>query len=134
MPPARSRKFLRNEHRPGAGKHKGQPWTRSCLRWGLTLGGTHMLSGLITIAGGVLAASALIIARKPNAKELIDKITPYQGWIGIVMFVWGVWAVFDCVRHLSFLTSSPLFWTFWLVQGAADLLVGFLLGFGLITK
>ena len=41
-----------------------------------------MFAGLITIAGGILAASALIIARKPNAKELIDKLTPYQGWIG----------------------------------------------------
>jgi len=93
-----------------------------------------MFSGLITIAGGILAASALIIARKPNAKELIDKITPYQGWIGILMTFWGAWAVLDCVRNLSVLKVYPLFWTFWLAQGIADLLVGFLLGFGLITK
>jgi hypothetical protein len=93
-----------------------------------------MFAGLITIAGGILAASALIISRKPNAKDLIDKITPYQGWIGIVMALWGVWAVLDCVRHVGLLSSMPVFWTFWLVQGVADLLVGFLLGFGLITK
>jgi hypothetical protein len=93
-----------------------------------------MLSGLITIAGGILAASALIIARKPNAKELIDKLTPYQGWIGIVMFFWGVWGVLDCVRFVSVLSARPLFWVFWLACGAADLIVGFLLGFGLITK
>ena len=89
-----------------------------------------MFAGLITIAGGILAASALIIARKPNAKELINKLTPYQGWIGIVMFFWGVWAVIDCTTHLSFLKVAPLFWTFWLASGVADLLVGFLLGFG----
>ena len=93
-----------------------------------------MLAGLITIAGGILAASALIIARKPNAKDLIDKITPYQGWIGIVMFFWGVWAVFDCVRFMSLLSARPLFWIFWLASGVADLVVGFLLGFGLITR
>ena len=93
-----------------------------------------MLAGLITIAGGILAASALIIARKPNAKDLIDKITPYQGWIGIVMFFWGVWAVLDCVRFMSLLSARPLFWIFWLASGVADLVVGFLLGFGLITK
>ena len=93
-----------------------------------------MLAGLITIAGGVLAASALIIARKPNAKDLIDKITPYQGWIGIVMFFWGVWAVLDCVRFMSLLSARPLFWIFWLASGVADLVVGFLLGFGLISK
>ena len=93
-----------------------------------------MISGLITIAGGILAASALIVARKPNAKELIDKLTPYQGWIGIVMFFWGIWAVLDCVRHVGLISHMPVFWTFWLVQGVADLLVGFLLGFGLISK
>ena len=93
-----------------------------------------MFSGLITIAGGILAASALIIARKPNAKDLIDKITPYQGWIGIVMFFWGIWGVLDCVRGIGSLASSPLFWLFWLASSAADLVVGFLLGFGLITK
>jgi hypothetical protein len=42
--------------------------------------------------------------------------------------------VFDCVTHLGFLKLAPLFWTFWLASGVADLLVGFLLGFGLITK
>jgi hypothetical protein len=93
-----------------------------------------MFAGLITIAGGILAASALILARKPNAKELIDKITPYQGWIGIVMFFWGIWGLFDCVRNLSVLSSRPVFWIFWLAAGIADLVVGFLLGFGLITK
>jgi hypothetical protein len=93
-----------------------------------------MIAGLITIVGGILAASALIIARKPNAKDLIDKITPYQGWIGIVMFFWGIWGTLDCVRGIGALSSAPLFWLFWMASSAADLVVGFLLGFGLITK
>jgi hypothetical protein len=97
-------------------------------------GHIHMFAGLITIAGGILAASALIIARKPNAKDLIDKITPYQGWIGIVMFIWGVFGTLQCVGGISMLSSRPLFWLFWLASGVADLVVGFLLGFGLITK
>jgi hypothetical protein len=93
-----------------------------------------MIDGLITIAGGILAASALIIARKPNAKQLIDKLTPYQGWIGIVMFFWGVWETLGVVRALSLLSVRPLLWIFALGIALADLLVGFLLGFGLLTK
>ena len=93
-----------------------------------------MLGGLITIAGGILAASALIIARKPNAKELINKLTPYQGWIGVVMFGWGVWEIINSVRFLEVLKVAPLIWTFVLASGIADLVVGFLLGFGLIMK
>ena len=93
-----------------------------------------MFAGLLTIAGGILAASALIIARKPNAKDLIDKITPYQGWIGIVMFLWGFWGTIDCVRNLGLVSERPGLWVFWLLANVADLVVGFLLGFGLITK
>jgi hypothetical protein len=93
-----------------------------------------ILDGLITIAGGLLAASALIIARKPNAQQLIDKLTPYQGWIGILMFLWGIWDLLFCIRNFSALAHTPLFLVFALAITAADLVVGFLLGFGLITK
>jgi hypothetical protein len=92
-----------------------------------------MLGGLITIIGGILAASGFIIKRSPNAQQLIDKLTPYQGWIGIVMFGWGVWETLHSVLGISLLGSHPLTWVFWLLSGLADLLVGFLLGFGLIT-
>lgn len=92
-----------------------------------------MLGGLITIAGGILAASGFIIKRKPNAQQLIDKLAPYQGWIGMVMFFWGVWETIHSVLGASLLASHPLMWIFWLLSGVADLLVGFLLGFGLIT-
>ena len=37
---------------------------------------------------GVLGASNLIIAKKPDAKELIAKVAPYQGWIGAMGPVW----------------------------------------------
>jgi hypothetical protein len=92
-----------------------------------------MLGGLITIAGGILAASGFIIKRMPNATSLIDKIAPYQGWIGTLMFFWGIWETLHSVLGISLLGSHPLYWTFWMLSGVADLLVGFLLGFGLIT-
>ncbi len=93
-----------------------------------------MLAGIITIVGGILAASSFIVARKPNAKELIDKMVPYQGWIGIVMFGWGIWEILGVLRMMSWLTQFPLRWVFWLLCGVADIGVGFLLGFSLISK
>ncbi|MBI2892609.1 MAG: hypothetical protein HYY06_03595 [Deltaproteobacteria bacterium] len=93
-----------------------------------------MLGGIITILGGILAASGFIIARKPNAKELIDKIVPYQGWIGVCMFFWGVWEVISSVMGMGLLAIAPLTWIFWVLCGVADLLVGFILGFALISK
>src|SRR5688572_11708214 len=93
-----------------------------------------MLGGLITICGGILAASGFIVSRTRNAQQLIDKLTPYQGWIGIVMFGWGVWETISSVTSVGMLSTAPLQWVFWLCVAIADLLVGFLLGFGLITK
>jgi hypothetical protein len=93
-----------------------------------------MLGGLIPIAGGVLASSGFIISRKPDAKVLIDRLVPYMGWIGVVMFGWGVWELIGCLTHLSILASRPAHWAFWLATGLSDFAVGFLLGFGLISK
>jgi hypothetical protein len=93
-----------------------------------------MLDGLISIAGGILAASALIVAKKPNAKELINKLTPYTGWIGVVMFLWGIWGVINILRFLGVLTHAPIMMLFAIALTLSNLAVGFLLGFGLITK
>ena len=93
-----------------------------------------MIGGLVPIAGGVLASSGFIISKKPNAKELIDKLTPYQGWIGAVMFGWGVWETIHFVLNLGGLLKTPGFMAFYLLVMISDLLVGFLLGYGLITQ
>lgn len=93
-----------------------------------------MFLGLTTIAGGILAASALIIARKPNAKDLIDKLTPYQGWLGVGLFFWGIWNVIQCVLSVGLVSQQPLIWLVCTAVSSADLVVGFLLGFALITK
>ena len=93
-----------------------------------------MLGGLITIAGGLIAASNLVVSRMANAKTLIDKLTPYQGWIDMIMFGWGIWETISVVTGMSLLSTAPLTWIFWLCVALADLFVGFLLGFGLITK
>ena len=40
----------------------------------------QILIGLLLIVGGILAVSGLIISKKPEAKALIDKIVPFQGF------------------------------------------------------
>lgn len=94
----------------------------------------------ITIAvmfcGGVLASANLIIAKKPDAKQLIDKLVPYQGWIGIAMFVWGIWDVINVLRSgwFSLISHMPLTVIVILVAVLVEVVLGFLLGFGLISK
>ncbi len=84
-----------------------------------------MLSAIIAIIGGIIAASSLIVAKKPNAQELIDKLTPYQGWIGVILAFWGVWGIIISLGHFSLIGIA---------LSAVEFIVGFLLGYGLISK
>ncbi|HUU03744.1 MAG TPA: hypothetical protein VM425_20080 [Myxococcota bacterium] len=90
----------------------------------------------VMFCGGVLAASNLIIAKKPDAKELIDKLVPYQGWIGIVMFLWGIWDTIHVLTTGWFAVVSviPVSAIVILVAVLVEVVLGFLLGFGLISK
>jgi len=90
-----------------------------------------MISAIIAILGGILAASSLIISKKPNAKELIDKITPFQGWIGIILTFWGVWGIIQSILNIGYI---GLAWAIGLAVSVVTFIVGFLLGYGLISK
>lgn len=82
---------------------------------------------------GILGAANLIIARKPDAKEMIGKISPYQGWMGASSVLWGLWIMLWCVLNAGFLIK-------WSFIGFATLLavavvlvaLGLLLGVGVL--
>lgn len=90
-----------------------------------------MIATVIAISGGIVAASPTIIAKKPNAKELIDKITPYQGWIGIVLTIWSVFDFLELLKHIEHIGLS---WVIRLGIVTVEFTVGFLLSYGLISK
>ena len=93
-----------------------------------------MVTILVLLAGGLLGASSIIIGKRPNAKQLIDKLVPYQGIIGVVMLVWGLRDVFQLLRSLSVIGHVALWWLVFLVTALTELGLGFLLGYGLIVK
>ncbi|QZE15192.1 hypothetical protein K4L44_04990 [Halosquirtibacter laminarini] len=93
-----------------------------------------MIYGITLLLLGVLAAPSLILSKKPNAQELLDKITPYQGWIGLVSCVWGVWGIIQAVLSMSLLGSYPIWWASWMTGNVLEAGLGFLLGYGMISQ
>ena len=91
----------------------------------------YFITAAFMIVAGILAAAGLIVSKKPEAKVLIDKLTPYQGWVGIVLFIWSFWDIISAIGTLSF---SFVFFLIFLIVALIELVLGFLLGFGLITK
>ena len=90
------------------------------------------LSGLFLALVGILGAANLIIARKPQAQELIGKIAPYQGWIGAAAAVWGAWSLLWCLMTIGLLGAAPLLWLTGLAAAVLQVALGLLLGVGVL--
>ncbi len=93
-----------------------------------------MIYGLTLILLSILAVPSLILAKRPDAKEMLDKFAPYQGWIGLVFCFWGVWGIISSVLNLGWLTSYPIWWITLLASSAVEAILGFMLGYGTISK
>ncbi len=93
-----------------------------------------MIYGITLIILGILAAPSLLLAKKPDAQQYLDKITPYQGWIGLAFCFWGIWGVIQALLSLGMLTEWPIWWVTWLASSVVEAVLGFILGYGMISK
>lgn len=93
-----------------------------------------MIYGITLILLSIIAVPSLILSKKPNAKELLQKIEPYQGWIGLVFCFWGVWGIIFAFLNMGWITSNSIWWFTLLVGSLIEAVLGFMLGFGLINK
>jgi len=59
------------------------------------------INAAILILGGILALSSLIVAKRPDAQNVIAKLTPWQTIIGIGLIVLGVVNFVKLVPHIS---------------------------------
>jgi hypothetical protein len=89
---------------------------------------------VMPVAGGLLAASAFIIAKKPEAKDMLAKLAPYQGGIGVAMFGLGIYNALDIMDYIDAIGTLPFLGITALLTIFSLVVVGFLLGFNLIAQ
>ncbi|WP_299465294.1 hypothetical protein [uncultured Microscilla sp.] len=94
----------------------------------------NILYGLILIALGILASPSLLLSRRPDAKEILDKIAPYQGWLGLIFCAWGIWSIIKTFLFIGLLKYHALWWFTWLAGGITEAVLGFILGYATINK
>jgi len=75
------------------------------------------INALLLILGSLLAISALIIAKKPDAKAALDKLVPFQALIGVGLIVLGI------INFISVLPGLTDIFKVNLLQAAAVLAV-----------
>lgn len=83
---------------------------------------------------GVLGASNLIIAKRPDAADAIAKLAPYQGWIGALSALGGVFGLVMCLLGIGLLTTAPIYWISWVACSALQAALGLLLGVGVLKS
>ncbi len=93
-----------------------------------------MFYGIQLILLSLIAVPSLILAKKPNAQELLDKIAPYQGWIGLVFCISGIWGIIQAILNMGLLSTFPIWWITWLAGSVVQATLGFILGYGIISK
>jgi hypothetical protein len=98
----------------------------------------QILIGLLLIVAGILAVSGLIISKQPRAKELVDKIVPFQGIIGVVLLALGVIFLIGWIGKMDRISKVGDDWTMYpialYIGTAAAIVLGFLFGMPLIAK
>lgn len=91
----------------------------------------YFLSFIILLVAGILGAAGLIIKKKPEAAELLNKMAAWQGWLGVVLVIWGIW---DLIQSFTILAWLPVLGIFALATAIVEIILGLLLGWGLIAK
>lgn len=86
--------------------------------------------GIWLILLGALAVPSMIIAKRPDAKDMLAKITPYQGWIGAVSCLGGVWGIIASILNLGLLSTWPGLWISYFVGAVFQAALGLILGIG----
>ena len=90
---------------------------------------------VLGILGGILAAAALIVSKKPNAKAMIDKLTPYQALIGVGLVAVSLINFLRLLGHLTDMFRVNLLWAAaFLAMVGSGVLLGALFGMPQIAK
>jgi hypothetical protein len=96
-----------------------------------------IFGAIVLIICGGLCMPSIIIKKRPEAKDIIDKITPYQGIIGLIICIIGIiWTIFWLFRvgYIAYGFGGFIIWILNLGANVLNALVGFLLGFGMIQN
>jgi hypothetical protein len=86
------------------------------------------------IVAGALGAASIIVGKKPEAAQIIGKIAPFQGIIGIGLLVWGVISLIRALGYGVLVGDFIIPGILVLATTIIMILLGFILGFNLIAK
>jgi hypothetical protein len=89
---------------------------------------------IVLILGGILGCAGLIVAKKPDAKELIGKLQPFQAAIGVALLIFGVLNLLDAIRFLSLMSIIPVTVIMAFAAVLSAIVLGIMFGMPMVAK
>jgi len=90
-----------------------------------------LLHGIwLLLLGGLGAAS--LVARRPEGRKALEALEPYQGWIGVVSVVVGVWYLIVGALGVGFIRWGAFAWLLRVADGLLLTALGLVLGVGIL--
>jgi hypothetical protein len=96
--------------------------------------GMSLLFTLLLIACGLLAASSLIIQKRPDARVVFEKVAPFSGGMGLCLLLIGTLHLLKYVLPYMVTLLSSLNGWIAIATVVIAILLGFLLSFGLLSR
>lgn len=93
-----------------------------------------MIYALILIFISILSSPAFLVSRRPDVQKYIDKIGPYQGWIGVFAVIYGLWQVLRTILDINIIDENTIWWFTRLIGTSLIVINGFLLGYVKLNK
>ena len=93
--------------------------------------------GLWLFVLGCLAVPHLVISKYAGAEKILNKLRPFQGWIGFLSGLWGLYEIVWLLSALTFLRGGVRGIVYFLIILAAvlcQIVLGFILGIGIVKS
>ncbi len=92
-----------------------------------------MIPAIVLIIISVLVAPSIVTNYEPKVKAYVDKLSPVQGWIGMITMFWGAWRLIKCLLAYKDINSRT--WWFTLLIGSVLIIANsFILGYMKLKK
>ena len=86
------------------------------------------------ILGGILGISGLIVAKKPDAKEMLAKLQPFQAFIGIALLIFGIYNAIHILDFIRIISVLPVLGLMAIAAVVSALVLGILFGMPMVAK
>lgn len=65
-----------------------------------------MFASFMLVLGGLIACYGLIVSQAPNVKDKLDAIIPWQGAVGAILILLGLWDILWLGALISLFKTS----------------------------